>query len=86
VKTILRAKRRIEVETIGIGMMYPEGKEIHIGRQDKLTEKGLQVCWGHGGYTLIPRDAFEIIEVHTETVTVETLVGEDGRWIETRRL
>tara|TARA_R100000808_G_C2155291_1_gene167360 strand:- start:6385 stop:6645 length:261 start_codon:yes stop_codon:yes gene_type:complete len=86
VKTILRAKRRVEVETPGVGLMYPKGHEIRVGQHDKLTEKGLHVCWGHGGYTLIPRDAFEIIEIHTETVTVETLVGEDGRWIETRKV
>jgi len=60
-KTILRVKRQIIVEFPGWSRIYHEGQEIKMTRQDELTEKGLYVCWGHGGYTLIPHEALEVI-------------------------
>jgi len=60
-KTILRALQRIEVELPGCRRIYHEGQEIKMSSQDELTEKGLYVCWGHGGYTLIPRESLEVV-------------------------
>ena len=85
-KTIFRAKRQIVLKPpTGLFTRAP-GADIVLNKSDKFTEKGLHLCWGHGLYGFIPRDDFEVITVHTETVKIETLVGEDGRYIETRRV
>ena len=85
-KTLIRLTRRFEFKSPGYTMVYPAGTDVRVGTSDILDESGLHICLGHGLYNMIPRDAFEIITIHSETVTIETLVNEDGQFIETRRV
>jgi len=83
-KKILRSKRPIEIETPGATICYPAGTVMQTKADDRLNDDGLHICWGHGEYITIERDAFEVLAIHTKTIKVETIVGEDGEFIETR--
>jgi len=84
-KKIVRVNRRVEYETAGVKTVWPKDSDICFGRSDILNDDGLRLYWGHGRYSTIPRDAFEVITIHTETIVIETLVGEDGRFIEMKQ-
>ena len=49
----------VTVEFPGESRAYKKGDIVTPRRCDRVTDAGIEVCWGHGGYSLIPAESYE---------------------------
>ena len=82
-KQILRTTRAVTVAMPSLSLRYPRGTDVFLGENDIIDEEGWHIQWGEEKHT-VPRNYFQILTVHTKTITVETLVDEAGQFVETR--
>ena len=82
-KQILRAKVPLNIITGYSSLRYPRGTDIMVAEDDFVDEEGWHLCRGDKEH-LVPRSNFQILTVHAMTIRVETLVDEDGKFVEMR--
>ena len=82
-KQILRAKVPLNIITGYSSLRYPRGSDIMVAKGDFVDEEGWHLRRGDKEH-LVPRSNIQILTVHTPTITSETLVDEDGKFVETR--